>query len=425
MKKALVMAGGGTRGIYQIGVIEALRELGEDDWNIITGTSVGALNAMFLVQHDFPAMIDMYEHLQADQIMNGFVPNPDDMRISTFIRERDSFVPSFRSWLKDHGVDIAPFRELVHEYYNPEKFFASDIDFGCITATAKGHDPVYVTKEMMKERGEEWLVATAAAYPAFPTAVIDGVEYVDGGYFDNFPVDFALRLGAEEVIAIDLSDNPKHPNYLDRDHIVYIHPHTELFSFLNFDHTQMQIARKLGYNDCMKKYGVYKGERYTFKPFAKPSYFDDWYRSVMMLETKIKLTNRVSDALRSPQMITDTLKQQLFVSHLNSFQYLFGMMDILMEMAGCDDTGVYTYRDARNAILASFSDIVKKDYSPLEMASGFTPLDRRSVIARLAHCNLYPDRAFFTENVVLTVYPFEQALADLITCMMKELGEEK
>ncbi len=113
MKKALVMAGGGTRGIYQIGVIEALRELGEDDWNIITGTSVGALNAMFLVQHDFPAMIDMYEHLQADQIMNGFVPNPDDMRISTFIRERDSFVPSFRNWLKDHGVDIAPFRESL------------------------------------------------------------------------------------------------------------------------------------------------------------------------------------------------------------------------------------------------------------------------------------------------------------------------
>ena len=69
MKKALVLAGGGTRGIYQVGAIEALKEIGEDDWSIITGTSVGALNAAMLVQGDFDRMVDMYEHLQADQIV--------------------------------------------------------------------------------------------------------------------------------------------------------------------------------------------------------------------------------------------------------------------------------------------------------------------------------------------------------------------
>ena len=56
MKNALVLAGGGTKGIYQLGVIEAMRELNLDNWDIITGTSVGALNAMFLVQNDYERM---------------------------------------------------------------------------------------------------------------------------------------------------------------------------------------------------------------------------------------------------------------------------------------------------------------------------------------------------------------------------------
>ena len=52
-QKALVLAGGGARGSYQVGVWRALTELG---WRpqIITGTSVGSLNgAMFA--------LDLYE----------------------------------------------------------------------------------------------------------------------------------------------------------------------------------------------------------------------------------------------------------------------------------------------------------------------------------------------------------------------------
>ena len=43
--KALVLAGGGAKGSYQVGVYKALREL---DWrpDIITGASVGSLNGI-------------------------------------------------------------------------------------------------------------------------------------------------------------------------------------------------------------------------------------------------------------------------------------------------------------------------------------------------------------------------------------------
>ena len=426
MKKALVLAGGGTRGIYQAGAIEALMELGEDDWNIITGTSVGALNACMLVQHDFDRMIEMYENIAPDQFVNGFVPS--DMHIRNLIKERDQVIPSFKLWVQQHGVDIRPLEQMVDKYYIPERFFASDIDFGAIAATAKGHEPVYITKEMMKEKGHDWLLASSAAYPVFPVKVIDGQEYVDGGYFDNFPVDFALRLGAQKVIAIDLAAVPQHPSYLDRYPIVYIHPHEELFSFLDFDHEKMRHARIIGYNDAMKAYGRYCGEKYTFEPFELDHYFDEWYLSLMKLETRIKLASSVNERFVSEDVISKRLRNQLSVTHLTKEQYFFGIVDVLMEMCGLDSEKVWKIRDVQKLILTQFADCVEEDYAyipqgVMDLASYIPTLDQKGIVSKLLHSVLYPDHRFFSEHLILTVYPFEQALAEAVVMAMKQLAE--
>ena len=51
VKLGLVLSGGGSKGAYEIGVYKALKKLGKKP-NIITGTSVGALNGVLLVQND-------------------------------------------------------------------------------------------------------------------------------------------------------------------------------------------------------------------------------------------------------------------------------------------------------------------------------------------------------------------------------------
>ncbi len=428
MKKALVLAGGGTRGIYQAGVIEALKELGEDDWNIITGTSVGALNACMLVQHDFDRMIEMYENIAPDQFVNGFVPS--DMHLSSLFKERDQVIPSFKQWVQQHGVDIRPLEQMIDEYYIPERFFASDIDFGCIAATAKGHEPVYVTKDMMRDKGHDWLLATSAAYPVFPMKEIDGVEYVDGGYFDNFPVDFALRLGARRVIAIDLSFNPQHPNYLDRYPVVYIHPHEELFRFLDFDHEKMRHARVIGYNDAMKAYGRYAGEKYTFLPFELDEYFDEWYCSLMMLETKIKLASDINERFLSQDVISKRLRNQLHVSHLTREQYFYGIVDVIMEMCGLDDEKVWDIRDVQKLVVAEFAECVEEDYAyipqgVLDIASYIRTLDQKGIVGKLLHAYLYPEHKVFSDHLILSVYPFEEALAEAVVMAMKQIAKVK
>ena len=54
--RAIVLSGGGSKGSYQIGVWKALRKL-KIDYDIVTGTSVGALNATFMDQKKYQKAI--------------------------------------------------------------------------------------------------------------------------------------------------------------------------------------------------------------------------------------------------------------------------------------------------------------------------------------------------------------------------------
>jgi NTE family protein len=427
MKKALVLAGGGTRGIYQLGVLKALAELGEDDFNMVFGVSVGALNAAMIVQNDLDRMAYMYDHLEASQIVKGFVPN--DMSIGNLINERQEFIPALKYWAANGGIDISPFYTMVHEFYDPEKFFASKSEFFCVTATAKNHDGVLVNKEMMKEHGEDWLVASASAYPAFPVKTIDGNEYVDGGYYDNFPVDYALQQGADEIIGIDLGDDPIHPLYLEKDHIRYIHPREEMYNFLTFDQEKMQKAKILGYNDTMKTYGKLEGWKYTLEPFEYPSYFDEFYRGLLLLETRIKMATSLNERFRSQQVVTDILKERMHLTHLSVRQYYYGILDALLELCGTDTTRIYTLEEVRNIILASFAQCAYEDYAYkpkgiIDVAPYIKGLDQKGYVEKIIHANLYPEHRLFSDETLMTLHPFEVALADFVTIMMKHLPEE-
>ena len=64
----LVLAGGGTRGAYQVGVWKALKNL-QIDVKAITGTSIGALNGALFLQDDFSTTLKLYEQIKIDNIM--------------------------------------------------------------------------------------------------------------------------------------------------------------------------------------------------------------------------------------------------------------------------------------------------------------------------------------------------------------------
>ncbi len=350
MKKALVLGGGGTKGIYECGAVRALRELGKDDWDIITGTSAGALNGVLLVQGDFDALENLYDNLKREQFVKGYLP--EHISLTGLLKDRKQLLPALSVYLKNEGVDISPFKELLGKCYDPERFFASDIDFGCVAAVRTSNTPVYVTKEMMRENGLDWLVASASAYPVFPTQSIDSIEYVDGGYADNCPIDFALRLGAEEVTAIETHSKPLHSGYIGRKGITIIHPSDELYGMFDFDHDKMQQAKKKGYLDTMKAYGIYAGLKYAFKPFGLPAGYAGWYRRVMLLEAQSRAEG---GRWTSETPVMDALVESSGCRFLDYTQMFFASVDVLMTIAGMEEEKVWGWEEASRELREYFA----------------------------------------------------------------------
>ena len=70
MKIGLVLAGGGARGAYQIGVWKALIELGIDKYiNAVSGTSIGDLNAVMFMEGQYELAEQFWLNVTKEQIL--------------------------------------------------------------------------------------------------------------------------------------------------------------------------------------------------------------------------------------------------------------------------------------------------------------------------------------------------------------------
>ena len=76
-KTAIVLAGGGSRGAYQIGVWKALREMGID-YQLVTGTSVGALNGVLMVQQEYDKALAVWENISSQQVLGDMLEGKED-----------------------------------------------------------------------------------------------------------------------------------------------------------------------------------------------------------------------------------------------------------------------------------------------------------------------------------------------------------
>lgn len=216
MKQAIALAGGGTKGAYQVGAWKAMRELGIP-FDIVTGTSIGSVTAALMVQDDFDRAWELWTHITEDQIMlEREDATPHEKReLAALTEHPEQLIARVKDWadLNRRTADITPYRALVHKYLDEERFFASPVDFGLMTARFPSFQPVEVRKrDIAPGYLPQWILASSACYPMFPMCEIDGQNYLDGAYSDNLPISTAFRLGADRVIAIGLKPETPEKN---------------------------------------------------------------------------------------------------------------------------------------------------------------------------------------------------------------------
>jgi NTE family protein len=112
----------------------------------------------------------------------------------------------------------------------------------------------------------DYIVASTSCFPALEMKEIDGDKYIDGAYYDNLPINLAVDMGADEVVAIDLESIGIKRDVKNKDiKVTYIRPSCDLGSFLVFDKNTIRKNMRLGYNDTMKAFKELDGDIYTFK----------------------------------------------------------------------------------------------------------------------------------------------------------------
>ncbi len=412
MKRAIVLSGGGTKGAYEAGFVRALKELNLS-FDIVTGTSIGALNGALLVQHDEDRLIDLWDNMTMTRILKDELPV--NFNIDEFLKESNRVKSFFKKYVKEKGADITPLKELIHEYYNEQKFKDSKIDFGLVTVEFPNLKYHYITKETMKDGcGETYLLASASCFPAFPQCEFNELKFIDGGYYDNLPIELAIQLGAKEIIAVDLNDTPNHPQFVNKPNIHYILPSFSLGSFLNFEKNQIDNNITLGYYDTMKSFGKLDGLRYTFKKVEKyPDFFNLFYYQLLIYDHKLTKQLLIS----ADGAVTSKLYKMTYKGYLTLEEMNFAIMDYIMMMFEMNPYKLYDLDETVLSIQDFFAEAFKEDYELLpdlnvkEIMKAIQTLDKKEMIMKFVHYLCFPKKGKLPWSIILNVFSFEVAMA--------------
>ena len=266
MEYGLVLAGGGTRGAYQVGVWKALCELGIKV-KAITGASIGALNGALFLQDDFATMEKMYENIKIKNIMKVKGINEDKN-----IFDLSNIFNLASDYTKQKGIDNTPLRKMIEQYVDMDKLYNSEIDFGLVTYSVKNQIPLQKFKnEIPKEQMIDYLLASSC-FPIFKPQIIDGEEYFDGGLYDNTPSNMLIEKGYKNIIIADIAGLGFSKKSVRKDvYVKIISPSEDLGGTFEFNHEKIVNNIKLGYLDTMRSFNKLQGHTFYFKPeeFAK------------------------------------------------------------------------------------------------------------------------------------------------------------
>lgn len=178
MKHGLVLGGGGARGAAHIGVLLELERLGWRPY-LVVGTSIGGLlGALLAAGLSAEEMLTFFQQFYLEQLFR-----PADLRIPALVSNRRI----------EARLEEAIGRPTFADLKLPLAVVATDL---------------VSRREVILQSGDvvTAVLATIAIPVALPPVEMDDMILVDGGVKNNTPFNVARKLGADYVLAVDLTN---------------------------------------------------------------------------------------------------------------------------------------------------------------------------------------------------------------------------
>lgn len=349
--KALVLSGGGSKGSYQIGVWKALKEL-NIKFDIVTGTSVGALNGAMIVQNDYRKAISIWKKINL-KVLFG-----EDAIEST--NNFEIYKMYSKHFLKYGGMNVRDLEKLIKKSLNLRKFYNSKINYGLTAYNLTSKEAIELQKkDIERTQLDDYLMASASCFPAFKKKDIEGEKHIDGGYHDNLPINLALDMGADEIIAVDLNAPGLKKSPKKKVKITYIKPRNKLTNFLNFYEKGTESNMKFGYNDTMKTFGKFEGNKYTFRKNQLEKnriLYQETYLHVLNKILKYKKVIKSFEELINTNItIEDETKDEIFN------KLMLKIMESTAKSFKLDETRVYTHHSFNKLLQIELKKYLKEE----------------------------------------------------------------
>jgi NTE family protein len=214
-QRVLVLQGGGALGSYQAGAYQALcRHDFEPDW--VAGISIGAINAAIIAGNpperrvqrlkEFWEMVSApvpWSPLTADDRGRSFFNETSAAMVATF-GVPGFFMPRLPPaplWPQGSPeslsyYDTGALRVTLEHLVDFDRIndLKTRLSIGAVGVTSGNfrYFDNFEFKKLGKKIGPEHIMASGALPPGFPSIVIDGEHYWDGGIASNTPLDYVL-----------------------------------------------------------------------------------------------------------------------------------------------------------------------------------------------------------------------------------------
>jgi NTE family protein len=207
-KVAVVLSGGGAKGVAHIGALKVIEEAGIPI-DIICGTSMGALiGALYSVGYS----TDFLDSLVRSQDWAALLSDRTDPAYLTLRQreEQNTYVvirglggeqPQRGGLIRGRNLNML-FRQLCRDYLDSISFDSLPIQFACIATD------IVTNKEVVFHSGRliQAMRASMAIPGVFTPVRMGDMVLLDGGLRNNYPADVARDMGADIVIGISVQD---------------------------------------------------------------------------------------------------------------------------------------------------------------------------------------------------------------------------
>lgn len=308
-KVGLVLSGGGAKGLAHIGVLKVLEE-NNVKVDYIAGTSMGAIiGGLYAAGYTSGELDSIFNSIDVTALIKDYIP-----RLSKSFYEKkndeiyavslpfEKFKIGFPRSLSRGMYNYNLMNTLLSHVRHVRDFDELNTPFLCIATDLGKGEPVILDSGYLPQA----ILASGAFPTLFAPVNIDGVDLLDGGIVNNYPIEELKKMGAEIIIGVDVQDGLKSAEEIEGA--------TDVLSQLSNFSTISQMKDKVKQTDIYIKPNIVG---YSVVSFADGE---------AIIQTGVEAANEVVEQLKSigqstsiipQQFVEKTYKDSLYVSDIN------------------------------------------------------------------------------------------------------------